>query len=112
MTETITTIALPARRRRSTEEAIALVGEWRSSGLNKDAFCRERGVLRSSLLSCLQRVATHESRSLAPQGFVEVRPSASALMCLALEFAGGMRVVGLDVPMAVALVTALRTARQ
>lgn len=109
MTESITTISIPARRRRSTEEAIALVGAWRSSGLNKDAFCRERGVLRSSLLSCLQRVATHESRSLVPTGFVEVRPSPSVLPCLALELEGGMRVVGLDVPMAVALVTALRT---
>ncbi len=108
MDESITTISSPIRRR-TAAEAIALVEEWRSSGLNKKAFCEQRGILRSALMSCLDRVASVEWCPAAPDGFIEVRPSPSrTCVGLTLEIEGGLRVTGLDVATAAGLVSALR----
>ena len=90
------------RKRRSADEAAALVADWRSSGLTKQAFCRERGLLRSTLVSCLSRVTA------APAGFVEVRPRREPVVGVQLEIEGGLRVTGLDVTTAAALIGALR----
>ncbi len=101
----------PVRVRRSAEEASALVADWRASGLNKEEFSRQRGILRSALTSCLDRVLTRESAS--PSGFIEVRPpSAVAVGGLTLEFGGGLRLTGLDVVTAAALVSALLPVRR
>lgn len=101
----------PIRVRRSAEEAAALVADWRASGLNKEEFSRQRGILRSALMSCLDRVLARESAS--PSGFIEVRPPAStASGGLSLEIGAGLRLTGLDVAMAAALVTALMPVRR
>ncbi len=112
MAESITPISSPIRRR-TAAEAIALVEEWRSSGLNKNAFCEQRGVLRSALISCLSRAAPVEAYPAAPDGFIEVRPSPSRTCAgLTLEIEGGLRVTGLDVATAAGLVSALRAVRR
>ncbi len=109
MADSITTISSPTRRHRTAAEAIALVEEWHSSGLHKKAFCEQRGIRCSALLSCLNRVAASEAQSSVPHGFVEVRPS-SLRTCagLTLEIDGGLRVIGLDVANVAELVSALR----
>jgi len=109
---TDSTTSAPARRHRTLPEAIALVNEWRSSGLSKQAFSAQRGILRSALMSCIERVTAPKVRSPAPEGFIEVRPS-SPRSCgaLTLEIDGGLRVIGLDVATAVGLVSALRAVR-
>ncbi len=112
MAEPITTITPPIRRR-TAAEAIALVEEWRSSGLNKKAFCEQRGILRSALMSCLDRVAPVAPYPAGPNGFIEVRPSPSrTCVGLTLEIEGGLRVIGLDVATVAGLVAALRTVRR
>lgn len=111
MTESITTIAVhPPRRHRSADEAAALVADWQSSGQNKEAFCRHRGIVRSTLSSCLLRV-TGGGRASAPAGFVELRPPPEP-SGLALELGSGMRLIGLDLVSAITLVTALGQVRR
>ena len=101
--------ASPIRRRhRSAEEAVALIADWRSSGLGKSAFCHERGIPQSQLWSCLGRATSNNMNSPAPAGFVEVLPRLSTSRGLTLEIADGVRVVGLDVSAVAALITALR----
>ena len=95
------------RRHRTATQAITLVGSWRSSGQTKAAFCRERGIAPSALLSCLRRVTRYETGSPAPTGFIEVQPLRPE-SGMSLEIAGGLRVTGLDIQTAAALVTALR----
>lgn len=96
----------PIRVRRSADEAACLVAEWRASGLNREEFSRQRGILRSALTSCLDRVLARESAS--PAGFIEIRPPASASGGgLSLEFGPGLRLTGLDVATAASLVSAL-----
>ncbi len=104
------TVAHPIARRtrthRTAVEAAALVAEWRASGLNKQSFARQSGVLRSTLNSCLKRV---DQGASAPAGFVEVRPARiQSTGDLTLEL-GELRVIGLDVGTAAALVVALRS---
>jgi ABC-type protease/lipase transport system fused ATPase/permease subunit len=100
------------RRVRTLSEARELVAAWKASGLNKEAWCRTQGILRSALLSCLYRV---EERSPTPSGFIEVKAApvaaiaSSAPSALVLELGPGLRVVGLDAAGVVALVRALRT---
>jgi len=111
MTESITTIAVrPPRRHRSAEEAAALVADWQASGQNKEAFCRHRGIVRSTLSSCLLRV-TGGGRASAPAGFVERLPPSDPVG-LSLDVGGGMRLIGLDLASAITLVTALRQVRR
>ena len=99
------------RVRRSAEEAAALVADWRASGLNKEKFSRQRGILRSALMSCVERVLARESAS--PSGFIEVRPPASTTWAgLSLEFGPCLRLTGLDVTTAASLVSALMTVRR
>ena len=101
----------PRRRVRTLNEAHELVAAWKSSGQNKEAWCRSQGILRSSLLSCLSRV---EERARHPRaGFIEVLPPGTAAAstappALALELGHGMRVVGFDAAGVLALVRALR----
>lgn len=40
---------------RSLEEAAALVHQWQASGLCRQAWCDQHGILRSTLVSCLRR---------------------------------------------------------
>jgi hypothetical protein len=88
----------PPRRVRTLDEAQVLVGAWKASGQNKEAWCRSQGILRSALQSCLYRVGERRP-SPGPTGFIEVRPSSAVdapLAGLVLELGHGMRVVGLD----------------
>jgi ABC-type protease/lipase transport system fused ATPase/permease subunit len=103
----------PRRRIRTLAEAHELVAAWKASGLNREAWCRSQGILRSTLQSCQGRV---EKRSPVPAGFIEVKPagvspatpaSASA-SALTLDLGHGLRVVGLDAAAVVELVRALR----
>jgi hypothetical protein len=107
MTETFSAIASPTRRRRSLDEATAIVGDWQSSCLTKVTFCRERGIQPSVLQSCILRLAKRNGPSPARQDFIEIHAPESH-RALTLEIGAGYRVVGLDVPMAVALISALR----
>lgn len=110
----------PPRRVRTLAEARDLVAAWKASGLNKEAWCRSQGVLRSALLSWLSRVETHGVAS-EPAGFIELRPVAEAPGTAAtgpaspgpiiLELGSGMRVLGMDVAQIVDLVSALRQER-
>lgn len=110
MTEEIKSTETSARRNRTIEEAVALVDAWRTSDLSKDDFCRQRGIVRSSLTSCLQRVEKRESQSSVAAGFVEVRPRSSpSCTALTLEIDGAYRVVGMDMPTMIALISALRS---
>jgi hypothetical protein len=112
MTET-TTLPQSTSRRRSREEASALVSDWRASGLKQAAFCQQRDIPRSALVSCLGRVSRSESSPPAPTGFIEVRrqsPPCAAVMTLEID--GGLRMTGLDVSTAAALITALRSVPQ
>jgi hypothetical protein len=89
---------------------------WRSSGEGKESWCRARGLKRSTLWSCLKRVAHAErvASGVSASEFIamEVRapspePAATA-HALVVEVAGGLRIIGLDVTGAVAVVQALR----
>ena len=104
------------RRRSSIDEAQALVGMWRSSGEGKESWCRARGLKRSTLWSCLKRVAHAEqvASGVPAAGFIAMEarapssePAATA-PSLVVEVAGGLRIIGLDVTGAVAVVQALR----
>ena len=111
MTEGITAIAArPPRRHRSKEEAAALVADWQASGQNKEAVCRYRGILRSTLSSCWSRVMGG-GRTSGPAGFVELRPPSDPVG-LSLDVGGGMRLIGLDLASAITLVTALGQVRR
>jgi hypothetical protein len=105
----------PPRRVRTIAEASDLVAAWKGSGLNKEAWCRSQGILRSALQSCLHRV---DGQVRAPVRFIEVRPAAGAAQspaasppALTLELGYGLRVVGLDVSGLLQLVQALRVGR-
>lgn len=103
----------PPRRVRTLAEARDLVAAWKASGLNKEAWCRSQGVLRSALLSWLSRVEAH-GVAREPAGFIELRPVAEAPASpgpIILELGSGMRVVGMDVAQVVDLVCALRQER-
>jgi hypothetical protein len=65
------------RRRRTLDEARTLAAAWRASGMTKEGWCRERGLLRSSLESCLIRVMQAEAAGRA--GFIAVTPYPSGL---------------------------------
>lgn len=110
MTEHILSTELRPRGRRTAEEAVALVDEWRSSGLIRAVFCQQRGILLSTLASCQQRVlAMRAKRASVKAGFVEVRPqSMPGCADLTLEIDGGFRVCGLNVSTLAALVSSLR----
>jgi len=103
------------RRRCSIDEAQALVWMWRSSGEGKESWCRARGLKRSTLWSCLKRVAHAErvASGVPAAGFIAVEPRApspeplAAAHTLVVEVAG-VRIIGLDVTGAVAVVQALR----
>ncbi|MBA3591900.1 MAG: hypothetical protein H0W48_14750 [Methylibium sp.] len=112
MADTSQTVPSPLRLRRSPAEAAALVADWRASGLNKEEFSRQRGILRSALTSCLDRVLARESAS--PTGFIEVCPPASvnAGGGLSLEIGECLRLTGIDVSTAVTLVSALMRVRR
>jgi len=97
------------RRIRTLAEAGELVATWKASGQTKGAWCQAQGLLRSTLQSCLQRV---EAKDLAP-GFIEIRPTSATEEhgsggTLILELGHGMRLVGLDVAQAIALVRGLQ----
>lgn len=63
------------RRHRTLDEARALSAAWRSSGMSKEGWCREQGLLRSSLESCLTRVMQAEAAERSgPVGFMAVEP--------------------------------------
>jgi hypothetical protein len=84
-------------RRRSRQEVDQLVAEYESSGLSREAFCRERGVG----LSTLDRYRTRRKRQ-APTGSnallaVEVSgrapaPIAGTGSALAVVLRGGRRI--------------------
>lgn len=99
------------RRIRTLAEAGELVAAWKASGQTKGAWCQAQGLLRSTLQSCQQRV---EAKDLAPD-FIEIRPAPAgdehgAGGPLVLELGQGMRLVGLDVAQAIALIRGLHGA--
>lgn len=111
MNEIGSTSSRPRRPHRSLDEASTLAAAWQSSGLTKESFCRSQGIQRSTLSSCLLRTVGRRPSSVAPAGFVEIRPPA-VVDGLVLELGDGLRVVGLDVDCVVALVGALRAGRR
>ena len=98
----------PPRQRRTLEQARDLVSAWNASGLGKEPFCRAQGILRSTLLSSLERVTGSRSPSRSAASFIEVRPAVGAAPALTVEIEPGLRVTGLDIATVVALVQALR----
>lgn len=101
----------PRRRIRTLAEAHELVTAWKASGLNKEAWCRSQGILRSTLQSCQGRV---EERSPVAAGFIEVKPAevppvtSASESAVVLDLGHGLRVVGLNAAVVIALVRALR----
>jgi hypothetical protein len=110
----------PPRRIRTLSEARDLVAAWKASGLNKEAWCRSQGVLRSALLSWLSRVEA-QGDGADPPSFIELRPPAEApaaavaesasLAPIILELGFGMRVLGMDTTHLVDLIRSLRQER-
>lgn len=49
--------------RRSTQEWYALFEELDASGLDRSAFCREKGLVRETLRQAERRLREHEPRS-------------------------------------------------
>src|SRR5271170_381746 len=77
---------------RSLEEARHLASQWQASGLSKQAWCREQGILPSTLQSCMHR--THRtviSTSPVLPTFVELQrrpPQVAPSRMLRLSLAG------------------------
>jgi hypothetical protein len=63
-----------AKRYRTIVEGVALVSEYRRSGLSAGDFARERGVTRKSLNYWIGRVGALAHASSAASAFVEVTP--------------------------------------
>jgi hypothetical protein len=109
----------PKRQHRTLDEARDLVTAWRGSGMGKEAWCRERGLLRSVLSSCLYRVEAADAAPTAPATFIPIRPAVHPqpeLMeppvrsrTVAIELPDGLRITGLDASGAATVVRLLRT---
>jgi hypothetical protein len=110
--------AHPGRGRgpqRSLEEARHLASQWQASGLSKQAWCREQGILPSTLQSCMHRTnraVISTSPALPP--FVELQrrpaPAIEARM-IRLSLAGSMATTELTIADLGALIQQLAEAR-
>lgn len=117
---TTPTTEQPKRQRRTLTEARDLVVAWRGSGMNKEAWCRERGLLRSTLSSCLYRIEQADTTAASPATFIAIRPPRypraetidlpSPSSTVAIELPSGLRIIGLDVAGAAAVVRLLQEA--
>jgi hypothetical protein len=99
--------------RRNLQEARELVLAWRSSGMNKESWCRRQGILRSALHSCLTRVdqADGISTTRVTSGFLKVCPPGPLdpfTEGLRIELGSGLRVLGLELGDVVSVLRALR----
>ena len=87
------------RRRRSRAEAEQLVAEFEASGLGREEFCREHGLVASTLARYRQRRQREQGEAAAPRRWVAVelagshqpsaRPAASGLT---VALASGVRI--------------------
>ena len=110
----------PSRKGRTLDEARELVAAWRSSGMGKAAWCRERGVLRSALSSWIYRLADAGAVPATPSTFIALRPPRSMpgdvvdravpLPCVAIDLPSGLRITGLDAAGAATVISLLREA--
>jgi transposase-like protein len=85
------------RHRRSRHEVEQLVAEYESSGLSQSAFCRERGVVLSTLSRYRSRRDRHSSTGSNPLLAVEVSSNAPAFFAttgtaLAVVLRSGRRI--------------------
>jgi len=120
MSTTAPAPARPTRRHRTMSEARDLVAAWRDSGMGKEPWCRARGILRSTLSSCLYRVDQAEVPAGSSAAFIAIRPphdaepvgggSACAHATVAIELPGGVRITGLDAAGAATVIRQLREA--
>ena len=63
---------------RSIEQAHELISQWQASGLSKQAWCREQGILPSALNSYLHRTKRQLiAASAVSHPFVELRRRSS-----------------------------------
>jgi hypothetical protein len=100
---------------RSLDEARHLASQWQASGLSKQAWCREQGILPSTLQSCMTRTnrAVISTTPSIPT-FVELqRRPAPALEArtLRLSLAGSMATAELTIADLGALIHHLSEAR-
>ncbi len=110
----------PKRQHRTLIEARDLVAAWRDSGMGKESWCRERGLLRSTLSSCLYRVEQADAPAGSPATFIAIRPprhaqpdvvgSQSPCSTVAIELPSGVRITGLDATGAATVIRQLREA--
>lgn len=120
MNTTPSTTVKPQRHRRTLNEARELVAAWRGSGMGKQAWCRERGLLRSALSSCLYRLEEVDAAPAAPATFIAIRPPRpvhaeeidrpTPSRTIAIELPSGLRITGLDAAGAATVVRILREA--
>lgn len=120
MSSTPSTTEKPKRQHRSLEEARDLVAAWRSSGIGKEAWCRERGLRRSMLSSCLYRTEAAEAQPSSAATFLAISPPRSLRPAaveppatspsVSIELPCGLRVTGLDAASAAIVVRLLREA--
>jgi hypothetical protein len=110
----MTTIIHPGRGhgvKRTLEEAAALARQWQSSGQSKQAWCAERGILLSTLSSCLRRIRQREEKapSTRPHTFIELQhvPSTAAVRPIRLTLAGGSAIAEVTVEELSALIERL-----
>ena len=86
------TQAVRIRRRRSRAEVERLVAEYEASGLDRSAFCQQRGLSLSTLARYRRRqgqtAAADEKRWLA----LEVSSAAAGASGLAVWLPGGQRI--------------------
>ena len=106
MSTTPSTTVMPKRQHRTLDEARALVAAWRGSGQGKQAWCREHGLLRSTLSSCLYRLDEADAARPAPGTFIALRPpravhaaevdQSPSPATVAIDLPSGLRITGLD----------------
>lgn len=79
--------------RRSKEEMIFYIKEWRASGESKKSFCARYGIAPSVLQYWHSKLENQDTENQS--GFVEVRPSSktSAIIPIEVVFPSGARIV-------------------
>jgi len=82
------------RRRRSRAEAEQLVAEFEASGLGREEFCREHGLVASTLARYRQRRQRDQGEAAAPRRWVavELAGSPQAASGLTVVLASGLRI--------------------
>jgi hypothetical protein len=100
---------------RTLDEATTLVSQWQASGLSKQAWCNEQGILPTALISCLHRI---KRQVIAPSPvrhpFIEIRrcpPVTIAPRLVRLTLAGSVATAEMTVNELGALIQHLSGAR-